>query len=236
MALELSTTARLLSEETVIEPQLILEIDGFDAIFGAQPVTKLARYGLDGLVFGLEGLVYGGVIEDVNSKPYITLQGTTRNISQQVQIDKSASTSVSRVNISMIDKNQELSRLFSPGQVVPDPLSRRCVVYLGFVGGSHPDDSIAIFNGLLDGIEFDSGLCKLSIAHPDTLKRQKVFLKNSTLTSAAIDASQTTIPTFTASSFIDAGDDVSTYIRIDDEIIQYTGRTATDFTGCTRNT
>ncbi len=222
MSSELSTTARLLSEQTTIEPQLILEIDGFDAIFGAQPVTKLARYGLEGLVFGLEGLVYGGVIEDVNSKPYITLQGTTRNITQQIQIDKSASSSVSRVNISMIDKNSELSYMFSPGTIVEDPLSRKCTVYLSFVGGSHPDDSIAIFNGILDSIEFDAGLAKISIAHPDTLKRQKIFLKGTTITSASVDAAVTTIPVATTNGYIDDGDDVSTYIRIEDEIIQYT--------------
>ena len=50
-----------------------------------------------------------------------------------------------------------------------------------------------------------------------------------TTLSSAISTSDTTINVSDTSSFSDSG-----YIRIDNEIIEYTGKTATSFTGCTR--
>ena len=70
MALELSMTAELLINQTDVNPQLILEIDGIPFIYGANPVEVALTYG-GGAKYGDPGIVYGGTLVDENSRAYI---------------------------------------------------------------------------------------------------------------------------------------------------------------------
>ena len=233
MAQTLTARAELLSQKTNIQQQIILEIDGISLVFGALEVTKLIRYG-DGTVYGQSGAVYGGVVEDENSRDWINLDGSTKSISQQLRQEEGVS-SVTTVKIRLIDKKEALSSLFAPVSGEQDIISRRAQVYLNFVGGAHPEDSIKIFEGTIETSDFGSGYVDLSIKHPEDLKRQEVFITRQTQLDGAIDASQTTITVDSTADFLTPADLVSCYIRIDDEIIQYTGKTDTTFTGCWPN-
>ena len=156
MALQLSTRAELLSQKTNIGQQIILEIDGIDLIFGAVDVSKIVKYG-DTVFYGDVGLYYGGVIPEPRSRDYISLGGTSKSITQQMNQDKGGTSSVSSVSIELIDRNGEMTRIFSPNQVVNDVLSRRAEVFLAFQGGAHPEDSIKIFSGIISNIDFGAG-------------------------------------------------------------------------------
>jgi hypothetical protein len=61
MALELTTQAFLASRETGLEPQLIVQVDGVDLIFGIAPVTTAIKYDDEGLTYDEDGLTYDGV-------------------------------------------------------------------------------------------------------------------------------------------------------------------------------
>jgi len=153
MALTLSTNARNLLDQITITQQIIVEIDGIDLKFSSIPILKIATWG--DFVFG-DGTVFGGTVEDTTSRSYLDLSGTTSTISQQIEIDKGGAGSVSKFNVRLIDKDQELSALFKPGGTVDDMLARRVNIFVNF-GSAHPQDSVRIFSGLIDSIEFPRG-------------------------------------------------------------------------------
>lgn len=233
MALELSVKAELLKDQTNIRQQLILEIDGIPFIYGAITVSKLALYG-DDIVYGQAGLVYGGTIPDPDGRAYISLEGTTRQISQQLEVDKGGVGSIQKFNVSLVDKNQEVTRAFQPGVNVSDILSREANVYVSF-GGSHPEDSVRIFNGIVTSQEARPGSWRVGIDHPEYLKRQDLFVQVQAELDGAIGAGDTSLSLRNvAGTLIEPADAVRSYIRINDEIMEYTGITGDTLTGLSR--
>lgn len=229
MAFELTTTARLLSEETNIRQQIILEIDGIPLIFGAVEVSKLWRVGNE-ITIGQPGLVIGGTIEDPNSRAYISLSGTSNQINQQLEVDKGGVGSIQKFTIALVDKDQELTQLFTPGNVVPDLLSREANVFLNFQGGAHPEDSIRIFNGVVTGQQASPGLWKIVVDHPESLKNSDVYTQIQTNTTSAANDTTTTIPVISTTGFLPSQDASKTYIRVNEELMEVVSFDAISFT------
>ena len=234
MSQSLSVKADLLSQETNLGQNIILEIDGIPLIFGAQPVFRVWEIGEDGVTIGQSGLTIGGLIKLNESRDYIMLDGTTNNITQQLELDSGGAGSITKFSINLVDKGQELTRTFSPGAVVPDVLGREATVYLGFKGGAHPQDSIRLFEGVVDQQEAGSGAWKLTVAHPQVLTRTTILQNISSELSSAIDDTQTTISFTSLQGFLEPVDTMRTLVRIEDELIEYTGISGNDLTGCTR--
>ena len=235
MALELSARAELLSQKVNIQQQIAIQIDGIDLIFGSTPIFKFWRIGDDGVIVGQDGLVIGGVIEDENSRAYISLRGTTNNIQQQLEVTEGGSGSIQKFNVQLVDKDEEVTRVLTPGQVVNDVLGRDATVYISFAGGSFPEDYIRIFQGTVDQIESGPGFWRVEVAHPQQLTRVDLYEKIQTELTSAINASQTTIAVNNVNDFLlPDGENLRTCVRIDDEIIEYTGIAGTDLTGCIR--
>lgn len=235
MALELSARAELLSQKVNIQQQIALQIDGIDLIFGSAPIFKFWRIGDDGVEIGQDNLVIGGVIEEENSRAYISLNGTTNNIQQQLEVTEGGSGSIQKFNVQLVDKDQEVTRTLTPGQVVEDPLGRDATIYISFAGGSFPEDYIRLFQGTIDQLESGPGFWKVEVAHPQQLTRVDLFEKIQTETTSAISAGAATIPLATTTNLLlPDGDNLRTAVRIDDEIIEYTGISGTDLTGCIR--
>jgi hypothetical protein len=234
MAQELTILTRTIAAQQTKTPNLVLKIDGIDLIFGYIDLMKSARYGEDGIMFGDPGLVYGGATTDENSRDYVILEKSSNNITQQLLQDKGAASSVSNVKIALIDVNDSLTALFQPGATLDDILGRDAEVYMIFNGTRFPDDAISIFFGILSDIDFGAGNCILNIAHPDQLKKQEIFTKAQTNLTASIDASQTTLDVEVAADFLLPVDTFKTYLKIDEEIIEYTGITSNQFTGLVR--
>lgn len=232
MAFSLTTTAQNLVDQVNVKKNIILEIDGIPYVFGAVGIQKIWEIGDDAEI-GQEGLTIGGKLGLPNSLPWISIQGTTSQIKNQLLQDKGGSGSVSSVKIRLIDKNEFLTDIFAPGDTIPDILAANADVYLGFLEGSHPEDSIKIFNGTISDIEFGAGYVDVTISHPEQLKRQILFEITESETSASITDADTIIPVDNADNFpVIAG--VRTYVIIEDEAIEYTGTTSTTLTGCVR--
>lgn len=234
MALELTTTARILSEQTNIEQQIILEIDGIPFLYGAIDIVQLVRYGDEGIDYGDPGLVYGGLLVDPRSRPYIQLGKTSFNIKQQIAQDKGGATSVQKVAINLVDKDEEVTKALQPGNHVPDPLGRQASVYLNFNGGLHPEDSIKILTGIVDTLDFGAGNVNITITHPDDLKRTEIFSNIADKLSSAIDDVTTTIPLDNASGILESLDAVTSFVRINDEVIEIGSIIGNDIVGATR--
>lgn len=241
MALELTEAAINASNQVGIQPQLILEIDGVDTLYGALRVQQYIRIGDTGLLIG-NTWVIGGLGEVEGNESLISLSGSTTSIKQQLEPDRGAVSSVSSIYLELIDKNSLISELVSPGFVLDDILGARAKLHFGFADTAYPEDFVQIFSGTIDEIDSGPGVIKFNISHPDQKKRQKIFKKAATALNGAINNAVTTLTVDSTTDFLSrvTGPDgaydgaILFYVRIDDEIIQFTGLTATTFTGCTR--
>ncbi len=135
-----------------------------------------------------------------------------------------------------------LPELVSSGFDTVDILGRKCIISLGFTGTAWPQDYIKIFRGIIDSVVYGPSKVTFNLSHPDQKKRQDIFVKTDTVLNGSITNSDTTITVDSTTNFLSRvlGPD-GTYdssinygIRIDDEIIFFTGKTGTTFTGCLR--
>ncbi len=235
MALELSAKAKILSQKPDVRTSLIVEIDGYDLVFGAEQVKRGAKIGDAGLKIGQDGLKIGGVILNPNQRDYIMLDGTTKTLSQQLFQGKGGSGSVGAIKVQLVDKGQELTKLFSPSGD-NDVLGNTATVYLNFVGSAHPKDSIRILTGIVDDIAFGAGYVELNISHPEQLKRAEIFQNIKTELAAAIDSEATTITLDSTDGLLFPGEMLRSYVTIGDEVIEYSSVFGGQLLGCVRGT
>lgn len=217
MAIVLSASARAASRQIRKEPQIIVEIEGLGILFGSQPIFEFIRW--DGNVDWDSGALWDSVIEKENSRNYISLSGTTQNFTQQLLADKGGTGSVSNMNIAIIDKNAEVSRLFSFDNI-DEILGRKASVFLNYSQLAHPESSIPILKGYIDDFSSLAGRVDISVTHPENLKRQTLFKQYTTQLTSAIDAVQTTIPVLTTDNLITPRDVLKTYVRVGDEFME----------------
>lgn len=326
MATELTTTAQTKADARIQLPQLVLQIEGVETIYGIGEIKKFIKIGDPDLEVGDEWQI-GGLNGYEDQLDVINLDGSSNTITQQLLQDRGGTSSIPSIQISLIDKNQLITQLITPGEVVEDLLGRKANVYLGYQETAWPQDFVRIFSGMIDSIEASSTIV-LNVAHPEQKKRTELFQQISTeltadlnfrsakiqkityqtrrdvvgtvtvtYTSGAtvgseivnvagtnivvqIDAgvtearhirnaienslealslvsikieegfsgqtqtvqaltslgSDTTINVISTEGLLlpDAANGFRTYVRIEDEVIEYTGLTATTITGCTR--
>lgn len=235
MALALTKAAEFAAAKNAVEPQIVLEIDGVSTVFGAVKITKYCRIG-DPELF-IDGLWrVGGTIEIGDQEDIISLEGTGSKISQQLLPDKGSVNSVSSITVSMVDSENVVSRLLSPGVVLTDLLYNRARLYMGFQGTGYPEDYITIFNGRIDEITSGAGTVQINLVHPDQKKRQKIFPQYRGKTTAPINAGTSVIPVDNLKGVVTQSNDqtLRLYARIDDEIVRYAFTGSGAFNGCAR--
>lgn len=192
MALEVTQKTLNSLQAVNIEPQIVLEIEGLSEVFGSRIISTKIKIGDAGLLIG-DDWVIGGVREAANQSPFVSLDGrTTTSIRQQLQQDKGIGSSISSMQIALVDVNGEATKLASPGVKIPDVLGARCKVYLGFKEVSFPDDYVILFRGVVDTIDAKAGSIVLSISHPDQKKRQQILPKAKVNAIGSFDLSVTT--------------------------------------------
>jgi hypothetical protein len=218
MAVQLSVKAQALIKEISIKPNIILDIEGLDLIFGAMPIFKTLNWDDDN-AFWDNGLNWDGVINDTKSRDYISLTGTTTNVSQQIAPDKGNTSSITTANIAIVDKDGEVSRAVS-FESIDEILGRKATLALGFAQGAYPEDANKIITGVIVDFYTDSGNVMLSIASSQSLQRQLYLEKWQSDTTALMDISQTTVNLLDTTGLYESQDALTTYIRIDDEIMR----------------
>ena len=128
----------------------ILEVDGWP-VLSSIPSQKYAEYG-DEIVFGQGGLYFGGLIIDPSILPYIDLDKSTNQITQQLQADKGGSQSVTSFDVSIVDKDKFITEYITPSKVLDEVLGLKARLYLSFDGAGHPKDSVLFFSGIVAGV------------------------------------------------------------------------------------
>ena len=186
MAYELTQRTKDALSSELIEPNIVLTIDGISTKFSVKINKILLTYDLPGLTYD-SGLSYDGLAGDPNTLDLISLSGTSTSISMQLEPDKGSASSTQNITVSLIDRNNLVSEIISPGVVVDDVIYRNCRLYLGMFESAFPEDYIEIFNGKVMGINPGVGVIDLQITHPEDLKKSTIFEKaETTLVQAAL--------------------------------------------------
>jgi hypothetical protein len=96
---------------------------------------------------------------------------------------------------------------------------------------------------VVSDVEFDDGVYRIQCRDITREQRKEIFEPKKTTLRDSITATSTTIPVYVTTgfstvfhgpSYSDGPSSTVGYIKVDDEIIRYTGKTADTFTGCTR--
>jgi hypothetical protein len=182
MALPLTKTTANLAKQINVEPNIVLEIDGIETIFGAQSISEYIRIGDPDLYIGeypgWESWVIGGVRLIQGQSSYLSFNngGTTR-LTQKLDVSRAQGSSVTQFVVTLIDKNEEISRIISPGQVVDDVLYRDCVVRIGFKDSAYPQDYNVVFRGVIQSIKAGAGYINLILSASEAKKIPPIFPK-----------------------------------------------------------
>lgn len=234
MALEITNTTLDASRKTIQEPSIVLEIAGYSRVFSNATVLKINRTGDYGLT-GSDTLGAVGTKRDCLKA--ISMDGTTTSIGSQIEQDKGGASSITSMQISLVDINQEITRLISPSVEVDDILGSKAWVYLSYVGTVFPDDYAVLFNGVVDDVSCKGGLISITVSNSAIKKRQEIFKNIEASLDGAMTNVQTSFVVDSAANFLEpSAPEFETYVKIDDEIIKYTTvNTGTNtISGCTR--
>lgn len=146
----------------------------------------------------------------------------------QITVDEGRS-SIGDMTFSLLDKDQEVTALLQKYILN----NRRVTIFAGFIEMKEADYVKMFVGEVLDfTLGRDNVSWRFQIVTLWKTVKQNVMTAANNLTSAINDA-VTTIPVVGTSTFATATG-TQFYIIIDDEVISYTGVTATSFTGCTR--
>lgn len=239
MSFTLTSTATDKTQANKKEPALILEIDGHDRIYSnisPASVLKIIRVG-DPLLYVDGSWSIGDLGARTDVDDYISFDGTSTSISQQLQQDKGGASSVTSMQISLSDIHGDITDLISPVTGVSDILGREAFVYLGFKDTQYPQDYIPLFIGLIDEVSSGMGNIVLNISNAEQKKRQDIFPVIETSLNGAITNAQTTITLTDVTSLnLPVASILETYVKINNEIVRYTGIDTVNkqITGCTR--
>lgn len=164
----------------------------------------------------------------------IDLGNSDSSVSQQLQLQRGGSSSTTTYRFRLVDTDETFTRLFSFITNNIEILEAPARVYQGFEGGTFPDDFVPFINGTVGNIDRGAGWIELAINHPDKLRKTELFFPASANLSAPLAIGNTSLSVDTTEGFFEPTPMFNTYIRIEDEIIQYTGISGGTFTGISR--
>jgi hypothetical protein len=244
MALPISVRAAQSLDKIKKQPSIVLKIDGVTELFGAFQILRYVKIGDAGLVIDGSWKI-GEKIEAAAQITAITFGSdggsTTSKIDYKLNPDLALGDSVTTFQVVLVDnKANEILSLVGATEF----LARKCRILMSPdpTDTVYPADYITIFRGIIDDITVGVGTINLTISHPDQKKRQTLFTSFEGSSNEAIDISETTITLSSTSGLLDqitgpsGAEDTTlkTYIRVNDEIIRYTGISGNDLTGCSR--
>lgn len=192
MAYKLTQRTKDALAREFIEPNLVLLIDGVAKKYAVKVTKKTLKYDLPGLNYDDADLYYDGIVADPTSDDLISITGTSSTISQQLDPDKGAASSTQTLTLRLIDRNESITQLITPGLVLEDLMYTPARVFFGLADTAF-EDYIEILNGNIMGINPTAGTIDLVVTHPDDLKRSKIFEKQETTVTAIVNFDSATI-------------------------------------------
>lgn len=193
-----------LSCEPCKAPSMVLQIEGHEYVYASTNI---------------------GFSDKFSVRPWVTLDGTIRDLNQQLNIQSGGGSSITRARVRLVDLGQQLTNDFSFNVSGFEILSSNATVWWGFAGGEFPRDYFRIIQGVVDSTSFGPGYLTLNISHSDKLRRSDIFLNVSSELTADLAAPDTVIEIEDASDFLSPAQGLRTLVRVNDEVIEYSAVT-----------
>ena len=248
--IRLTENAQAAADKINVEPNLIFRIPKYDKIFGSAEISEYIRIGDPDLYIGSypgwDSWVIGGVRAIQNQSQYMSYTaggGTSTNLVQKLAPDRKEGTTITSMVVTLIDKNEEISRLISPGFDLDDILGADTEIWLGFKGTGYPEDYEIIFRGIVNDIDSGPGYVNFLLSSVEDKKRRALVVEATTELAAAIPLGPlASIQVLDGSIFSNAvlGPDgspdpsISRTFIINDEIFSYTSVSGNVLSGITR--
>lgn len=184
------------------EPIVIFEIEGLTFKFSSNVVYTQIRY-------DDPGVLYNGVYQYDGLRPVdpdsmlrlIDRKGSFSTISQKLeQWDGKAS--VETFNIKIIDYQQIMTKICTPGYYLDDILNKKCRIFFGYSTISYPEDYLLLFKGYINSYKLSQGAAFFTLTDPSSKRKEVVFNgSTSTLTAPVLDTDTTINVTSTANFY-----------------------------------
>lgn len=219
----------------------VVVIEGVSDVLTNVPIYEKVRYGDSGIFYGTPGLVYGALRLKTNVKPYLQVDGNLV-IGQKIEPEQGRG-GISTLSLNFIDKDGYMSRLISPGVVVDELLGNKAVkIFTGFVNSSFPDDYFVVFRGFVSGTYSSPAKVTLKISDPNFKRKGQVFRTSKTELTAPMTTLDTVATMVRTDGLFEriSGDltgfdsSVTTYLKINDEVMTYTALTSPTTIAVTR--
>lgn len=197
-----------------------------------------------GILFDTESLYFtshAGIpnVPGVITEGVLTVEDAT---SQRIVPDEGRS-EIGVVNFSLLDASQAVTLAFREKNTDALGLRGRTVeLYHGWAGADFSQFQV-FQTQVIASVSYNRGRYAVKCADITRELRKEIFDPKIGRLSASIDADDTTIPMYSTAGFemIEHGDSYEDapnatvgYIKIGDEKIRWTGKTSTEFNGCTR--
>lgn len=222
MAQNLTPTLEDLSKNINKQTNMVLEIQDSQYLYVRVATKVRAKWDDPRIKWdNQDGFTWDGQIEAINSKPYIMTKGseTSKEISQQLLIEKGGAGSTTTYKIELVDYRGETAQDLSENQL-GKIIGKTANLYSGLSGGNFPEDYVTVIRGYITDITYNLGSITVSLALATDLLRQSSFEAYQAQLNGAIDAIQTNIPVSTTGGLFSSIDSLTSYIRIDDEIME----------------
>lgn len=207
--------SKLASQQTK-NPVIVVQIEGVPDLLVNTTLYMDAKYG-DPIEYGDAGLVYGGLApyivtnEDGSTstfRPYMDLDGSSLTLGQKLEPEQGKA-SVSTLNLAFIDFQGYMTRLVTPGQIVPEILGCEVRVFIGFTQISYPGDFLEVFRGYISSIDDGPGSVVLGLSDPNIKRRQTVFYCAQGVNTQSVGASTVVSGSGPTSFTVQTGDGVN---------------------------
>lgn len=218
------------NQNTLKRPIIVMAFDGLDYTFASGDVYSLIRYGDPDINYG-DGFIYGGLrkLGKDKVKDWIDIKSGQTTISQRIE-PWDGKSSVQTMNITLIDVNQQVTKLISPGVGgLPEILNKRVTIKFGYQTVSYPEDYVTLFYGYVNNITAKEGKITFEFTDPSSKRKQEVFNSSTASLTTALSPSDTTVVLSSTSNLYTpilngAGNNETTLIyglNIGNEIITY---------------
>ena len=170
---------------------VVVQIPGVDLIANTSFYTRV-RYGDPHINYGDPGIVYGGLRKVTGTRSLISLDSSNLTISQKNEPEQGRA-SIGQISIGFVDKDKYMTKVCSPGIIIPEIMGSPVTVFLGYQEISWPEDYLQIFRGVITDLSDAPGLVTLQFSDPNAVRRQQVFYVAQSILTQATDAVQTSI-------------------------------------------
>lgn len=175
--------------------------------------------------------------------PSLTATIKELSVTSQKLNPDTANATIGNISFSVVDKARELTDLQRTKLLAGKGLrDKRVEVYVGF--SQLPFDAFRLVaTQIIENVEYASGSYDISCNDVQRFARKDIFEAKTTILANTLTATATTVEVVSTSgfqriahgpSFSDAPNQTVGYLKVDKEIIRYTGLSAGQFTGCTR--